>query len=86
MGYEILKTVVQTTTWDALTWEFVRDSVDIEKVKEWVKKNPMPKSTVYENVEEVIDDIMNASGTVAFREDENDDFIWWFIELIEECE
>ena len=53
----------------------------INEVKRYIKGHPMPKSVIYKNEAELIEDIENASGIITVADNENEEFKKWLIEL-----
>jgi len=86
MGICFFVSPIETVMWNEIYWE----NLDYEKAKEFIKKNPMPKNSIYESEEELLDDIKCASGVIAFtiesfNDEKNEKFFEWFVELVYEC-
>ena len=81
MGLEWMQTLVETNSYTAITWDLLTWNASIEEIKRYIKEHPMPKSVVYKNEAELIEDIENASGIITVADNENEEFKKWFIEL-----
>ena len=75
------RVVLNTVTWEPYYWENLR--VDDDEFWEFVEENPMPKSKVYDDPEELLNDVKNAGGIVTLPCDENPEFVEWFEDFVE---
>ena len=76
-----MQTLVETNSYTAITWNLLTWNASLKEIVEYIKEHPMPKSVVYKNVDELIEDIENADGIITVADNETEEFKKWFIEL-----
>ena len=86
MGMWYYITPIYDSNWCEIRWE----NLNFEEAKKFIKENPMPKNTLYKSEEELLDDIKNATGTIAFSiefftDPKNKEFFEWFLDLLRYC-
>ncbi len=85
MGLKWMQTLVETNSYTALSWSFLTWSASLKEIVEYIKEHSMPKSVVYKNAAELIEDIENADGIITIANNETEEFKRWFIELVDTC-
>ena len=86
MGVHYFVCPLETFFWNEIRWE----NLSFEEAKKFIKERPMPKNTLYKNEKELLKDIKQARGVIAFNinefnKEENDEFFSWFSDLVYEC-
>ena len=86
MGLKYFVAPIYTSAWSEYIWENLRE----EEVKEFIKRKPMPKNTLYKNEEEFLKDVKHGHGIIIFpieefMKEENKEFFEWFAEVLREC-
>ena len=85
MELEWKQILIDTHSYEPMTWDLLTWNATIEEIKEYIKEHPMPKSVVYKNADELIEDIENADGIITVANNETEEFKSWFIELVNAC-
>ncbi|MCR6692950.1 MAG: hypothetical protein MRT15_11200 [archaeon YNP-LCB-003-016] len=94
MTYEFIPTLIQTTTWEAYTWEALRDSLS-GKVWELIKAENIDEifnlirdevgghgeEEVKKRIREFISDALNAEGVVTAYDEVYQDIVLAILDL-----
>ena len=84
MGTQIAKTIVSTYDYSSFRWEDLRENIPRDSLIEWEKDNPMPPTRHYDTFGDFLVDFGTATGTLAFPENEDNDFLGWLVDMIDE--
>ena len=83
MGYDIAQVVISTYDYEPVHWEFLREEIGEEAIREWMEDNPFPEGKTYTE-EEFMLNVQRATGSIILRQDETDDFKGWLTDLLDE--
>lgn len=82
MELEWKLTLVDTHSYEPMTWDLLTWNATIEEIKE----HPMPRSISYKSVDELIAKIEKAEDKIiSIANNETEEFKSWFLELIDTC-
>jgi len=81
LSIDVKRVVIDTTTYSAVYWDEFRENKSA--IREFAEKKPMPKNKLYRDIEELIEDFEAADGVITLPEDIEEEFVEWFIELID---
>jgi len=73
---------INEVTWTEFYWVSLRGLSEDKEFLEWVEENPMPKNSLYESLEEFLDDCERAEGIITFSRYIEDKFLYWFREVL----